>query len=69
MTEKIHLQKDEKDLILSFAIRLQKCWICDSFLLNFQEDEIGHFLPVEIFEDDGMIEHLEQLIQRKISFD
>lgn len=69
MTKKIYLQKDEKDLILSFAIRLQKCWICNSFLVNLQEDDTGHFLPVEIFEDDGMVEHLEQILYREIDVD
>lgn len=69
MIEKIYLPKDEKDLLLSFAFRQQKCWICDSFLFNLQEDESGHFLPVKIFEDYGMVEHLEQILQRKIDFD
>lgn len=66
MIEKIYLQEDEKDLILSFAIRKQKCWICNTFLYNLQEDENGYFLPTNIFKDDGIVEHLEQIIEREI---
>ena len=63
---KVRITQKEKELIISFHVRPQKCWICDIFVDSIKEDDQGYYIPVDIFEDDGIIEHLEQIIKRKL---
>ncbi len=63
---KVRLARKEKKLIMSFHVRPQKCWICDKFLDAIQKDDEGYYITVEVFEDDGIVEHLEQILQRKV---
>ncbi len=63
---KVRLARKEKKLIMSFHVRPQKCWICDKFLDAIQKDDEGYYIPVEVFEDDGIVEHLEQILKRKL---
>jgi hypothetical protein len=64
--EKVRISRKEKELIMSFHTRKQKCWICDKFLDNIREDDQGYYITEDVFEDDGIIEHLEQILQRKL---
>lgn len=64
--KKFHLSNQEADLIISFYFRNQKCWICDIFKNHLERDKNGYYLCEEIFEDYGIIEHLEQLIGREV---
>ena len=47
----------------------KECWICNLFANNFKKNNKGYYLPDRIFEDDGIIEHLEQIIVREVNFE
>lgn len=63
---KFYISKEEQMLIASTPPK--ECWICDLFSNNFHSDKKGIYLPEKVFEDDGIIEHLHQIIKREISF-
>lgn len=57
-----YITKKEAEVIASTPHR-------DSmFTKNISKDEEGYFLPEEIFEDYGIEEHLEQIINRELIF-
>ncbi|HAP67408.1 MAG TPA: hypothetical protein VIH28_12210 [Ignavibacteriaceae bacterium] len=63
---KFYITTEERRLITSTPPK--ECWICDLFSNNIHKDKNGLFIPEKIFEDDGLIEHLHQIIRREISF-
>ncbi len=64
---KFYISKEEQRLIASTP--LKECWICDTFSKNFHSDKKGIYFPNEIFSDNGLIEHLYQIVKRKITFE
>lgn len=63
---KCYISREEHRLIASTPPK--ECWICDLFSNNFYTDKKRLCLPNKIFEDDGIVEHLEQIIKRKMRF-
>lgn len=43
-----------------------ECWICEMFVRKLRQDEKGFYLLPESLEDDGLVEHLRQIIGRDI---
>jgi hypothetical protein len=64
----VYLKEHETELILSFLWRKQDCWICEMFYANLRQGKRGAFIPEKIFADYGIIDHMEQLVRRKIYF-
>lgn len=62
---KVRIARKESEAIMLGCIR-QKCWICDKFVDSIQKDDDGYYIHVEVFEDDGIVEHLEQILKRKL---
>lgn len=61
--EKVYITKEQRRLIASTSPK--DCWICALLSDNVQKDSRGLFIPGKVFTDDGIIEHLDQIIERK----
>ena len=64
--KKIYITSEERSLISSTPPK--ECWICNLFSNNVQKDKKGFFFSEKLFSDDGIIEHLKQIIRRQINF-
>jgi hypothetical protein len=38
------------------------CWLCDHLFSSIRKDKKGYFIPSHAISDDGVFEHLNQLI-------
>jgi hypothetical protein len=43
-----------------------ECWICAMFVQKLRQDHKGYYLLREALEDDGLVEHLRQIIGRDV---
>lgn len=43
-----------------------KCWICEMFYYNLEREGETYFLPDYVFLDEGIVVHLEQVLEREI---
>jgi len=59
---KLRLVKGQVELIASTPP--SECWICDYIFSNIYRDDEGYYIKVSWLkeQDDGIIEHLKQLI-------
>lgn len=64
--EKFRLSENEGRFLNSYCEHQHRCWICSMFYRNVKQDEEGYFLPANVFLDDGITYHLEQLLEKKI---
>lgn len=64
--KKFYISKEERKLIASTPSR--ECWICDLFSNNVRKNKNGYFIPEKILSDDGLVEHIEQIVRREVSF-
>jgi len=44
----------------------RSCWICDMFVQKLRVDGNGYYLLPSALEDDGLVEHLRQIIGRDV---
>jgi hypothetical protein len=64
--KRIYLSAQEVQRIAATPKR--ECWICDKLINNVYEDTNGYFLKEKKFIDDGIVEHLRQIINREVIF-
>lgn len=63
--ERIYITEAERQLIAQTPPK--ECWICDVIINSILKDEQGnYYIPDSVLEDEGMVEHLEQIIKDKI---
>ncbi|HLG34319.1 MAG TPA: hypothetical protein VI757_05510 [Bacteroidia bacterium] len=62
--KKFYITDEERSLIT--LTPQNECWICDLFSNNVNKDKRGFFIPKKIFQDIGLIEHLQQIVNRSI---
>jgi len=60
----IRLTKEEVLLIASTPPR--ECWICDYLVEQVEKDEEGYYIPESKLFDEGIREHLNQIIGKEI---
>jgi len=60
---KIRLSREEVRRIASTPQK--ECWLCAYFTELIDEDEGGYFIYESDLKDEGMWEHLRQLINRE----
>lgn len=58
-----YITENERNLIASTPQK--ECWICDLFSNNIRKNNNGFFISENTFSDDGIVEHLHQIIRRK----
>lgn len=61
--KKFYITEDERRLISSTPPK--ECWICDLFSNNIRKNKNGFFISEKIFKDDGLIEHIHQIVRRE----
>ncbi len=64
--EKFYLKNGEWRLIASTPEG--ECWICDELCNSVEKDDKGSFIPTSAIYDDGIKEHLQQIVGREIIF-
>jgi len=64
--KKLYITEDERNLIASTPPN--ECWLCNLLSNNIRKDKEGIFFSEIIFVDDGIIEHLHQIIKREFIF-
>jgi len=64
--KKFYLSSDEVKIIASTPKR--ECWICNDLINNINKDENGYFLKEKNIIDDGIEEHLKQILNKEIIF-
>lgn len=63
--KKFYISEQERRLIALTPPK--ECWICNLFSNNVQKNKEGFFISEKLLSDDGIIEHLSQIIKRKVT--
>lgn len=64
--KKFYLKENEVRLVASTP--KSECWICNLLINNFNKDDTGYYLKDKKVIDDGIEEHLRQIINRDVVF-
>jgi hypothetical protein len=65
--KRFYLKENEVRLVASTP--KTECWICNMLIRNIYKDDLGYYLKDKKVIDDGIEEHLRQLINRDIVFE
>ena len=59
-------QEEAETIAEDCGVSAGECWICEMFVQKLRKDKDGFFLLPEALEDDGLVEHLRQIIGRDV---
>lgn len=66
LKEKVKFRISKEERIRIARTPPRECYNCELLNNNLFGDSKGHYYNIEWLEDEGLIEHLEQIVKREI---